>query len=254
MRALLDRIGRQGRNGAGVLRTILDERDPLHAPTESDKETELLAVHAQARTSAAGPAVRDLPQPLASSRVVDFAYVEATGSRSSTKATSTTPASWRSSATAPAETSCSSSAGYPSARPKPTCEREATGSATRSVKHSSDGADRFWRRCGHLCGVRSDAKTQWGAESGEELGDERRGGRRGRRASTGRRRTRRRARRPPPPRARSRQPLRDRDRRRRRAEARSALTRRGASSSTSPCRTAADVRLRACRGRARGRR
>jgi very-short-patch-repair endonuclease len=41
---LLDRIGKQGRNGVGVLRAILRERDLKHRPTESQKETELLRV------------------------------------------------------------------------------------------------------------------------------------------------------------------------------------------------------------------
>ena len=76
MRALLDRIARQGRNGAGVLRAILDERDPDHAPTESDKETELLAVIRK----------HGLPLPVPQFEIVhnrrfvarvDFAYVEA---------------------------------------------------------------------------------------------------------------------------------------------------------------------------------
>jgi hypothetical protein len=43
-RDLLRRVGRQGRNGAGVLRAILDERDPAHAATGSDMETRLLQV------------------------------------------------------------------------------------------------------------------------------------------------------------------------------------------------------------------
>jgi predicted transcriptional regulator of viral defense system len=44
LRGLLRRLGRQGRNGAGVLRSILDERDPARAPTESEMETRLLQV------------------------------------------------------------------------------------------------------------------------------------------------------------------------------------------------------------------
>ncbi len=40
---LLDRLGRSGRNGAGILRSILDERGG-RAPTESEMETLLLAV------------------------------------------------------------------------------------------------------------------------------------------------------------------------------------------------------------------
>ena len=76
VRAVLDRTGRQGRNGAGVLRMILDERDPQHTPTESDKETELLAVIR----------VHGLPTPVPQFEIVhnrrfiarvDFAYVDA---------------------------------------------------------------------------------------------------------------------------------------------------------------------------------
>jgi hypothetical protein len=44
LRGLLHRVGRQGRNGVGVLRAILDERDPDHAPTESEMETRVLQV------------------------------------------------------------------------------------------------------------------------------------------------------------------------------------------------------------------
>ena len=76
MRALVDRVARRGRNGAGVLRAILDERDPHHAPTESDKETELLAVIRK----------HGLPPPVPQFAIVhnhrfvarvDFAYVDA---------------------------------------------------------------------------------------------------------------------------------------------------------------------------------
>jgi hypothetical protein len=42
MRAVLKRVGRRGRNGAGVLRTILDERVPELAVPESPMETKLL--------------------------------------------------------------------------------------------------------------------------------------------------------------------------------------------------------------------
>ena len=42
--AVLDRVGRRGRNGAGVLRTILRERDPDRAPSESEMETLMLKV------------------------------------------------------------------------------------------------------------------------------------------------------------------------------------------------------------------
>jgi hypothetical protein len=42
IRALLDRLGRRGRNGAGVLRTIVDERVPAQAIPESPMETRLL--------------------------------------------------------------------------------------------------------------------------------------------------------------------------------------------------------------------
>jgi hypothetical protein len=41
-RALLERLGRRGRNGTGVLRTILDERVPERAIPESPMETRLL--------------------------------------------------------------------------------------------------------------------------------------------------------------------------------------------------------------------
>jgi hypothetical protein len=42
VRALLKRLGRRGRNGAGVLRAILDERVPERAVAESPMETKLL--------------------------------------------------------------------------------------------------------------------------------------------------------------------------------------------------------------------
>src|SRR5262249_8805973 len=42
LRALLKRLGRRGRNGAGVLRTILDERVPDRAIPESPMETRML--------------------------------------------------------------------------------------------------------------------------------------------------------------------------------------------------------------------
>ena len=42
MRAVLGRVGRRGRNGAGVLRTILDDRAPERAAAESPMETKLL--------------------------------------------------------------------------------------------------------------------------------------------------------------------------------------------------------------------
>ena len=80
MRALLDRIGRQGRNGAGVLRRILDERDPQHAPTESDKETELFAVLRKHGLPLPVPQFEIFHNPRFIARP-DFAYVEATGSR-----------------------------------------------------------------------------------------------------------------------------------------------------------------------------
>jgi predicted transcriptional regulator of viral defense system len=44
LRPLLRRLGRQGRNGAGVLRALLDERDPERRVTESDMEMRLLHV------------------------------------------------------------------------------------------------------------------------------------------------------------------------------------------------------------------
>jgi len=76
VRALLRRAGRQGRNGSGVLRAILRERDPDRAPCESEKETELYAL------------LRDhgLPLPVPQHEIFhnghfiarpDFAYVEA---------------------------------------------------------------------------------------------------------------------------------------------------------------------------------
>ena len=42
LRALLKRLGRRGRNGAGVLRTIVDERAPEQAIPESPMETKML--------------------------------------------------------------------------------------------------------------------------------------------------------------------------------------------------------------------
>jgi hypothetical protein len=42
LRPMLARLGRQGRNGAGVLRRLVDERDPDQAPTESEMETIVL--------------------------------------------------------------------------------------------------------------------------------------------------------------------------------------------------------------------
>lgn len=44
LRPMLARLGRQGRNGAGVLRALVDERDPDQSPTESEMETWLLQV------------------------------------------------------------------------------------------------------------------------------------------------------------------------------------------------------------------
>ena len=44
LRAMLRRVGRQGRNGVGVLRALLDERDPERAASGSDMETRLLQV------------------------------------------------------------------------------------------------------------------------------------------------------------------------------------------------------------------
>lgn len=44
LRPMLARLGRQGRNGAGVLRALVEERDPDQAPTESEMETKLLQV------------------------------------------------------------------------------------------------------------------------------------------------------------------------------------------------------------------
>jgi very-short-patch-repair endonuclease len=70
---LLDRIGAQGRNGVGVLRQILRERDLTRQATESPKETELLRL-----LRAAG-----LPTPVPQFEIydsgrflgrVDFAY------------------------------------------------------------------------------------------------------------------------------------------------------------------------------------
>ncbi len=76
MRALIGRVARQGRNGAGVLRTILDERDPQHAPTESDKETELLAVIRKHGLWPPVPQFEIVHNRRFIARV-DFAYVEA---------------------------------------------------------------------------------------------------------------------------------------------------------------------------------
>jgi hypothetical protein len=44
LRSTLRRVGRQGRNGAGVLRRILDERDPDRRLTESEMEMRMLQV------------------------------------------------------------------------------------------------------------------------------------------------------------------------------------------------------------------
>ena len=44
LRATLRRLGRKGRNGAGVLRTILDDRDPDRRLTESTMEMRMLQV------------------------------------------------------------------------------------------------------------------------------------------------------------------------------------------------------------------
>jgi hypothetical protein len=76
MRALIDRVARQGRNGAGVIRMILDERDPQHAPTESDKETELLAVIRKHGLPPPVPQFEIVHNGLFIARV-DFAYVDA---------------------------------------------------------------------------------------------------------------------------------------------------------------------------------
>jgi very-short-patch-repair endonuclease len=73
---ILDRIGKQGRNGVGVLRQILRERDLGEQPTESPKETELLRL------------IRNAGLPMPSTQVdirhrgrfvarVDFAYPDA---------------------------------------------------------------------------------------------------------------------------------------------------------------------------------
>jgi very-short-patch-repair endonuclease len=73
---MLRRVGRRGRNGAGVLRRIVAERDPLHAPTDSEKETELFTVLRR----------HGLPLPIPQYEIfhnarfvarVDFAYVDA---------------------------------------------------------------------------------------------------------------------------------------------------------------------------------
>jgi very-short-patch-repair endonuclease len=42
--ALVRRVGRQGRDGAGVLRAMLRARDPNRAPCDSEKETQLFAL------------------------------------------------------------------------------------------------------------------------------------------------------------------------------------------------------------------
>jgi very-short-patch-repair endonuclease len=41
---LVRALGRRGRNGVGVLRQLVETRDPAHAPTESDMETRLRRV------------------------------------------------------------------------------------------------------------------------------------------------------------------------------------------------------------------
>jgi very-short-patch-repair endonuclease len=73
---LLRRLGKQGRNGIGTLRRIVDERDPERAPRESEKETELFALLRR----------NGLPLPIPQYEIFhdgqfvarpDFAYVDA---------------------------------------------------------------------------------------------------------------------------------------------------------------------------------
>ena len=73
---LIDRIGKQGRNGIGVLRQILRDRDLTHRPTESAKETELLRLIRASGLPLPTPQVeiRDRRRFVAR---VDFAYPDA---------------------------------------------------------------------------------------------------------------------------------------------------------------------------------
>jgi very-short-patch-repair endonuclease len=73
VRELVDRLGARGRNGVGVLRTILDDRSPGDRAPESPKETQLLRLLL----------ANGLPRPVAQYEVrhhgrfvarVDFAY------------------------------------------------------------------------------------------------------------------------------------------------------------------------------------
>ncbi|MGH9263445.1 MAG: endonuclease domain-containing protein [Acidimicrobiales bacterium] len=66
----LDRLGGPGRNGAGVLRALVEERDPATAPTQSRLEDVLLRVLRRG----------GLPEPVRQYEVagvrLDFAYPE----------------------------------------------------------------------------------------------------------------------------------------------------------------------------------
>ena len=76
VRTLLRRVGRQGRDGAGVLRAILRERDPDRAPCESEKETELYALLRRHGLPLPIPQYEIFHKGLFVARC-DFAYVEA---------------------------------------------------------------------------------------------------------------------------------------------------------------------------------
>ena len=220
---------------------ILDERDPEHAPTESDKETELLAVIRE----------HGLPPPVPQFEIVhNRRFIAARrlrirrrrSSRSNTRATTTTTASWRSSVTALDATRCSSSGWLPLVRDP---SRSAVGRAS-SLRRDPTGSRAI--RLTVLASVDpssgeaiTDAKTGKGSGSGEELGDElEEGG-----AVVGGRRVADEHGNPP---AGSLGRVSDRGNRfgivtdddGERERGRS-LTRRGASSSTTPCRRAADA-------------
>ena len=67
----MERLGRSGRNGAGVLRRLVEARDPATAPTESMLEDRLLGV---LRTAGLPAPVRQLQM---SGVRIDFAYPDA---------------------------------------------------------------------------------------------------------------------------------------------------------------------------------
>ena len=75
LRPMLARLGRQGRNGAGVLRALVEDRDPDRRPTESDRETLVMQMLR----------MNGMPQPIPQYDIyngtrfvarVDFAYPE----------------------------------------------------------------------------------------------------------------------------------------------------------------------------------